>query len=56
MERLRLRGDLIEVFKWFKGTNKEDINKVLQVKEQGRARRYGYKLDKFRLRKEIGKS
>ena len=56
LERRRLRGDLIEVFKWFKGINKGDIAKVLKVKEQGRTRTHGYKLDKFRFRKEIGKN
>ena len=56
LERRRLRGDLIEVFKWFKGINKGDIAKVLKVEEQGRTRTHGYKLDKFRCRREVGKN
>ena len=56
LERRRIRGDLIEVYKWVKGFNKGDINKVLIVKEQGRTRNNGYKLDKFRFKKDIGKN
>ncbi len=39
LERRRVRGDLIEVYKWMKGYNKGDINKVLIVREQGRTRK-----------------
>ncbi len=38
LERRRVRGDLTEVYKWMKGYNKDDINKVLIVREQGRTR------------------
>ena len=56
LERRRVRRDLIEVFKWIKGYNKEDINKVLIVKEKIRTLTKGFKLDKFRFRKDIGKN
>lgn len=56
LERRRVRGDLTEVLKWMKGYRKGDINKVLVVREQGRTRSNGFKLDKFRFRKDIGKS
>ena len=56
LERRRVRGDLIEVFKWVKGFNKGDLNKVLILKEQGRTRTNGYKLDKFRFMKDVGKN
>ncbi len=47
---------MIEVYKWMKGYNKVDINKVLIVKEQGRTRSNGFKLDKFRFNKDVGKN
>ena len=56
LERRRVRGDMIEVFKWFKGFNKGDINQVLIVCKQVKTCTNGYKLDKFRFNKEIGKS
>ena len=56
LERRRLRGDLIEVFKWIKGINKGDISKVLIVSGPGITRTNGFKLEKFRFRKEIGKN
>ena len=57
LERRRIRGDLIEVlYKWVKGFNKGDINKVLIVKEQGRTLINGCKLDEFRFKKDIGKN
>ena len=55
LERRRVRGDLIEVFKWVKGFNKGDINKVLIVSGPGITRTNGYKLEKFRFKKELGK-
>ena len=36
------------------GFNKGDINKVLIVNEKVRTRTNGFKLDKFRYRKDIG--
>ena len=56
LERRRVRGDMIEVFKWFKGINKGDINRVLKLSNHNRTRSNGYKLDKFRFRKDIGKN
>ena len=56
LERRRVRGDLIEVYKWIMGLNKGDLNKILIVSEQSRTRSNGYKLDKFRFRKEIGRN
>ncbi|KAK8747068.1 hypothetical protein OTU49_016973, partial [Cherax quadricarinatus] len=53
--RRRMRGDLIEVYKWKIGINKGDINKVLRISLQERTRSNGFKLDKFRFRKDIGK-
>ena len=35
------------MFKWIKGFNKWDINKVLIVKEKIRTRTNGFKLDKL---------
>ncbi len=46
---IRIRGNLIEVYKWMKGYSKGDINKVLLVREQGRTRCNGFKLDIFRI-------
>ncbi len=51
-----MRVDLIEVCKWMKGYNKGDINKVFIVREQGRTRGNGFKLDKFRFSRDIGKN
>ncbi len=56
LERRTLRGDLIEVYKWMKGYNKGDVNKILLVKEPGRTRGNCFKLDKFRFNKDIGKN
>ncbi len=47
---------MIEVYKWMKGYKKGDVNKVLIVREQGRTRSNGFKLDKFRFNKDIGKN
>ena len=55
LERHRVRGDLIEVFKLVKGFNRRDINKIHIVKEQVRTRTNGFKLDKSKFRKEVGK-
>ena len=56
LERRRTRGDMIEVFKWFNGINKGDINRVLKIHNEDRTRNNGFKLDKFRFRKDIGKN
>ncbi len=52
LKRRRVRGDLIEVFKWMKGYNKGDINKVLIVREHCRTRSNGFKLDNLRFNKD----
>ncbi|ORD92985.1 hypothetical protein ECANGB1_2036 [Enterospora canceri] len=56
LERRRVRGDLIEVFKWVKGFNKGDVGKVLTISSQDRTRNYGFKLEKCRFNKEIGRN
>ena len=56
LKRRKVRGDLKEVFKWVKGFNKGNINKIIIVKEKVRTRTNGFKLDKFRYRKDIGKN
>ena len=53
LERRRVRGDLIEVFKWVKDFNK---GKVLMISSQNRTRSNGFKLEKCRFRKEIGRN
>ncbi len=45
-----------EVYKWMKGYNKGDTNKALVIKEQGRTHSNRFKLEKFRLSKDIGKN
>lgn len=44
-----------EVFKWVSGINKGDINDVLKFSNNERTRSNGFKLHKFRFRKDIGK-
>ena len=56
LERRRLRGDLIEVFKWYRGYNKGDVNRILRISNQDRTRNNGFKLEKSRYKKEIGKN
>ena len=56
LERRRLRGDLIEVFKWYRGFNKGDVSKILRISNQDRTRSNGFKLEKFRFKKEIGRN
>ena len=56
LERRRLRGDLIEVFKWYRGYNKGDVNIILRISNQDRTRNNGFKLEKSRYKKEIGKN
>ena len=56
LERRRLRGDLIEVFKWYRGYNKGDVSKILKISSQDRTRSNGFKLEKSRYKKELGKN
>ena len=56
LKRRRVRGDMIEVYKWFKDIYKRDINTVLRIHNGNRTRSCVFKLDKFRFRKDIGKN
>ncbi|MDJ0596593.1 MAG: reverse transcriptase family protein [Pleurocapsa sp. MO_226.B13] len=56
LERRRVRGDLIEVFKWLRGLNRGDINRILRLNQTDRTRNNGFKLDKFRFRKDLGRN
>ena len=51
LERSRLRGNLMEVFKWHKDYNKEDISKALKINNQDRAKINGFTLERLRFRK-----
>ncbi|KAK8720446.1 hypothetical protein OTU49_013315, partial [Cherax quadricarinatus] len=55
LERRRIRREMIEVYKWKTGINKGDVNSVLKISSQDRTRSNGFKLEKFRFRKDIGK-
>ena len=46
---------MIEVLKWYRSYYKGGISKVLRVSNQDRARNNGFKLEKFRFRREIGR-
>ena len=52
LERRRVRGDLIEIFKWVNGFNKRDVRKVLTISSQDRTRNNGFKLEKCNLIKK----
>ena len=56
LERRRVRGDLIEVFKWVKGINEGNIKQVIDLSKQNRTRSNGFKLEKLRFRTNIGKN
>ena len=56
LERCRVRGDLIKVFKWVKGFNNGDVGKILTISSQDRTRSNGFKLEKCRFRKLIGRN
>ena len=55
LERHRCRGDMIEVFKWKKGINRDDISEVIKMKDEGITRSNGFKLDKLKIKKDIRK-
>ena len=44
LEKSRLKGDMIEVLKWCRGYNKENMSKVLKISSQGRTRNNGFEL------------
>ena len=56
LERHRLRGDLIQVLKWYRGYNKGVVSKILRISSQDRTRNNGFKIEKSRNKKEIGKN
>lgn len=51
-----MQGDLIEAYKWMKGINKCDINKLFMTREPGRTCSNGLQWDKLRFSKDIGKN
>ena len=46
---------MINFFKWKEGINKGYISEVLKMKDEGITRSNGFKLDKFKFKKDIGK-
>ena len=54
-KRCSLREDLLKVLQWYIRYNKGDISNVLRITNQHRTRNNGFKLEKFRFRREIGK-
>lgn len=42
--------------KWVKGFNRGRLDKVLVAKTNGRTCSYGYKVDKFKFRKEMAEN
>ena len=46
----------MEVFKWYRGYDKGDVNRILRISNQDRTRNNGFKLEKSRYKKEIGKN
>ena len=56
LERRRLRGGLIEVFKWYRCYTKGDVSRILRFSNQDRTRNNGFKIEKNRYKKEIGKN
>ena len=56
LERRRVRRNLIEVFKWVKGFDMRDVRKVVTISSQDITRSNRFKLEKYRLRKEIDRN
>ena len=52
-ERSRLRGNLIEVCKWHRNSNKGGMSKGCSISNQAKTRNYWFNLEKFRFEKEI---
>lgn len=50
----RVRSCLIEVFEWMKELNKEDLDNVAKLSNQEITLYKGFKLDRFKFKKEIG--
>ena len=53
LRETQAEGDLIEVLKWYKGYKKGDIDKILEVNNQGITRNNGLKLEKFKFKRGI---
>ena len=53
LEKRRLRGDLIQVFKLIKGIDKIDYNKFFQLVDNTRTRGHRFKIVKVRCRLDI---
>lgn len=51
LERHRLRGNPIEVFKWYRGYNKGNISKIIRI-SYNITRNNGFKLDKIMFKKD----
>ena len=56
LERRRLKGDLIEVFKWYRGYNKGDVSRIVRISNLDRTGNDGFKIEKNRYKKEIRKN
>ena len=46
----------MEVFKWYRGYDKVDISKIFKFNNQDIIRNNGFKLDKLRFRREMGRN
>ena len=56
LDRLGLRGDLTEVFNCYRGYNRGNLSKILRINNQDRTRNNGFKREKCRFRKEMGRN
>ena len=56
LERRRVRGNPIELFKMVKDFDKGNVGKVLTISSQDRTRNNGFKLEKCRFNKEIDRN
>lgn len=56
MERRRIRSDLPEVFYWYRGINKGNINSVLQVNNKDRTHTNRFQSDKSGLKELVRKT
>ena len=52
-ERRRLRGDLIEVFKRYRGNDNGDISKIHTINNQDITRNNEFKKEKFWFKRDI---
>jgi len=56
IEKRRVRGDLIQVFKILKGVDKLDYSNFFEIQSSSRTRGHNYKLVKHRSRLDIRKN